>query len=102
MFKNFLFLVLIFTILIPQIFCFSAGTGITLKKKVSSVKIIMDEEEAENDNEDEEQAKEKICFDPLNVFIFKFIISCLRFLYSNPYYLLAQSWEMISPPPEVV
>lgn len=102
MFKNFLILVLFFTILIPQIFYFSAGAGITLKKKVSSVKITMDEEETENDNEDEEQVKGKICFDPLNVFLSKFIISGLRFLYSNPYYLLCHSWEMVSPPPEVV
>jgi hypothetical protein len=100
--KNFLILVLFFTILIPQIFYFSAGTGITLKKKVSSVKITMNEEEAENDNEDEEQAKEQICFDALNLSTFEFLISGLRFFYSNPNNLLGQSWEMISPPPELV
>ncbi len=103
MLKNFLILMLFFTIIIPQIFYFSAGSGITLKKKVPSVKLSVDEEEAEIDNEDEEQgkAKAKICL-ALNTSIFEFRIFNLQFPYTNPFHLLVQSRKMISPPPEVV
>jgi len=75
-----------------------------LKKKVSSVKLTIDEEESENDNDNEERgsAKEKICLTSLNTFIHELLISRLQFPYSNRFFLLGQSREKITPPPEVV
>ncbi|WP_156027199.1 hypothetical protein [Sporocytophaga myxococcoides] len=95
---------LFFTVMVPQVFYLSAGSGMALKKKVSSVKVNIDEEESENDNENKEaaEAKEKICLNPLNTFILEFLISNLQFPYSNPFFLLGQSREMVTPPPEIV
>ncbi|MBO9700892.1 MAG: hypothetical protein J7604_11830 [Sporocytophaga sp.] len=90
--------------MVPQVFYLSAGSGMVLKKKDSSVKVTVDEEESESDNGNEErdEAKEKICLNALSKFILEFLISNLQFPYSNPAFLLGQSREMITPPPEVV
>lgn len=90
--------------MIPQVFYLSAGSGMALKKKVSSVKIIIDEEESENDNDNEEResAKEKICLAVLNAITHEFLIPTLPFPYSNLFFLSGQSRELITPPPEAV